>query len=101
MSLDRATEHALSGEEFAPPTTLVPHEPSVGKPKDVLTVREQEVAILAARGLTNRQVSTQLGISERTSGNHVARILRKLELRSRAQIAGWANESRLLTPDSD
>jgi DNA-binding NarL/FixJ family response regulator len=101
MSLDRATEYALSREEFAPPTTLVPHEPSVGKPKDVLTVREQEVALLAARGLTNRQVSTQLGISERTAGNHVARILRKLELRSRAQIAGWANESRLLTPDSD
>jgi DNA-binding CsgD family transcriptional regulator len=101
MSLDRATEYALSREEFAPPTTLVPHEPSIGKPKDVLTVREQEVALLAARGLTNRQVSTQLGISERTAGNHVARILRKLELRSRAQIAGWANESRLLTPDSD
>jgi predicted ATPase len=35
----------------------------------------------------NRQLSTRLGISERTAGNHVARILSKLGLRSRAQIA--------------
>jgi DNA-binding NarL/FixJ family response regulator len=79
----------------------VSEEPSANQPPVALTRREDEVAILVARGLTNRQVSTQLGISERTAGNHVARILRKLELRSRAQIAGWANESRLLTPDSD
>jgi DNA-binding NarL/FixJ family response regulator len=54
-----------------------------------------------ARGLTNRQVSTRLGISERTAGNHVARILRKLGLRSRAQIATWASEHRLLSSHPD
>ncbi len=57
-----------------------------------LTRREQEVALLVARGLTNRQISTSLGLSERTAGNHVATILRKLGLRSRAQIAAWATE---------
>ena len=66
-----------------------------------LTPREQEVAILIAQGLTNRQISTNLRISERTAGNHVAKILKKLGLRSRAQIADWAREHRSPTPDSD
>jgi DNA-binding NarL/FixJ family response regulator len=64
-----------------------------------LTRREREVVVLVARGLTNRQVSAELSISERTAGNHVARILRKLGLRSRAQIASWATERRLLAPE--
>ena len=68
------------------------------RPLVVLTSREREVATLVARGLTNRQVATELGISERTAGNHVARILRKLALRSRAQIASWVNERQLRTP---
>jgi len=101
MSLDRAAEYALSRDESALPTTLVPHEPSAGKPKDVLTVREREVALLVARGLTNRQISQELSISERTAGNHVSSILRKLGIRSRAQIAGWATERQLLAPDAD
>jgi DNA-binding NarL/FixJ family response regulator len=80
----------------------VPQEPPAGEPLSVLTAREQEVAVLVARGLTNRQISTRLGISERTAGNHVARILSKLGLRSRTQIASWATERQLLTtPDSD
>jgi DNA-binding CsgD family transcriptional regulator len=101
MSLDRAAEYALSRDESAPPTTLAPHEPLAGEPTEVLTVREREVALLAAQGLTNRQLSTELGISERTAANHVSSILRKLGLRSRAQITSWAIERRLLTPYSD
>jgi DNA-binding NarL/FixJ family response regulator len=58
-----------------------------------LTRREREVAALIARGLTNRQVSTELSISERTAGNHVAKILKKLGLRSRAQIVSWVSET--------
>jgi non-specific serine/threonine protein kinase len=58
-----------------------------------LTPREQETALLVARGLTNRQISTKLSISERTAGNHVAKILKKLGLRSRAQIASWVSET--------
>jgi DNA-binding CsgD family transcriptional regulator len=69
-----------------------------GEPRSELTRREQEVALLVARGLTDRQVSTKLSISERTAGNHVATILRKLGVRSRAQIATWATERQLLTP---
>jgi non-specific serine/threonine protein kinase len=63
-----------------------------------LTPREQEVAVLLVQGLTNRQISKRLSISERTAGNHVAKILRKLGLHSRAQIAAWATERELLAP---
>lgn len=53
-----------------------------------LTTREQQVTLLVARSLTNRQIARELSISERTAGNHVAKILRKLGLRSRTQIGG-------------
>jgi DNA-binding NarL/FixJ family response regulator len=49
-----------------------------------LTYREGEVVILVARGLTNHQISCELGIYERTAANHVAKVLRKLGLHSRA-----------------
>jgi serine/threonine-protein kinase PknK len=59
------------------------------------------VVLLVSRGLTNRQISTELSISERTAANHVAQILRKLGLSSRAQIASWTTESQPLTPDQN
>jgi two-component system response regulator DevR len=51
---------------------------------------------LVARGLTNRQIASDLYLSERTIENHVSKILRKLGLASRAQVATWATEQRLL-----
>jgi non-specific serine/threonine protein kinase len=47
------------------------------------------VARLVAAGLTNRQLAGRLGIAERTAETHVAHILTKLDLASRAQIAAW------------
>jgi predicted ATPase/DNA-binding SARP family transcriptional activator/DNA-binding CsgD family transcriptional regulator len=95
MSLDEAAEYALE-QGNAPPTAPTPEEPIMGEPAGNLSRREREVAVLVSRGLTNRQVSTELSISERTAGNHVARILRKLDLGSRTQIATWAAERGLL-----
>jgi non-specific serine/threonine protein kinase len=102
MSLDQAAEYALAKEEPDPPMTTVSEEPLASELPSELTRREREVALLVARGLTNRQISTRLSISERTAGNHVGRILGKLGLRSRSQIATWATERHLLTtPESD
>jgi DNA-binding CsgD family transcriptional regulator len=53
----------------------------------VLTRREREVALLVARRLTNRQIAKELVISEHTVAAHLRRILKKLGLRSRAQIS--------------
>jgi non-specific serine/threonine protein kinase len=54
-----------------------------------MTRREEQVALLIARGLSNRQISETLMISERTADSHVEHILTKLGFASRAQIAAW------------
>ncbi len=59
-----------------------------------LSDREWEVAMLVARGLSNRQIAAELVVSERTVDTHVSHILRKLQLVSRAQIAAWAVQHR-------
>ena len=48
-----------------------------------------EVAVLVARGLTNRQIAEQLVISEKTAAHHVSAILTRLGLGSRAEVAAW------------
>jgi DNA-binding CsgD family transcriptional regulator/tetratricopeptide (TPR) repeat protein len=65
--------------------------PSVARPrasvKSVLTPREREVAGLIAEGFSNRQIAARLVISERTAESHVERIMDKLAVRNRAEIA--------------
>jgi DNA-binding CsgD family transcriptional regulator len=51
-----------------------------------LTVAEQAVAELAAEGLTNREIATKLFVSNRTVEATLARVYRKLGIRSRAQL---------------
>ena len=99
MPLERAVEYALSEvEEEHEPFILVavPEQqpPPADEPTERLTAREQEVALLVARGLTNRRIAKELSISERTAENHVGRILKKLGLHSRAQVAAWATARR-------
>ena len=60
-----------------------------------LTARERDVAVLVARGLSNRDVARALFIGERTVETHVGNILGKLGFGSRAQIAVWAVEAGL------
>jgi DNA-binding CsgD family transcriptional regulator len=70
-------------------------EPS-GAPNGPLTPREHEVAVLVARGLTNRQVAEELVIAPGTARVHVERILGKLQFSSRRQLTTWAIERGLL-----
>jgi DNA-binding NarL/FixJ family response regulator len=60
-----------------------------------LTAREREVAVLIARGQTNRQIAEALAITERTAERHVENIRGKLGFNSRLQIAVWAIEQGL------
>ncbi|TDB91407.1 LuxR family transcriptional regulator [Actinomadura sp. KC216] len=53
---------------------------------DQLSPRECEVARLVALGHTNREIADALVLSTRTVEQHVAKVLRKLNVRSRAQI---------------
>jgi non-specific serine/threonine protein kinase len=61
-----------------------------------LTRREQEVAALVVRGLTNREIAGQLYLSVRTVEVHVDHILSKLGFHTRTQLAAWAHEEDLL-----
>ncbi|MFF3286503.1 ATP-binding protein [Streptomyces sp. NPDC003023] len=70
------------------------HQPSEeqrprGRPSygDQLSPREQEVADLAATGLTNREIAATLHLSPRTVEQHVARARRKLESQSRQSLS--------------
>jgi len=60
-----------------------------------LTGRELEVAELVAEGLTNQAMARRLSVAPRTAEAHVENIRRKLQVRSRAQIAAWVTEHRL------
>jgi predicted ATPase/DNA-binding CsgD family transcriptional regulator/Tfp pilus assembly protein PilF len=62
-----------------------------------LTRRELDVARLIARGLTNRQIAAELVITEGTASNYVQRVMNRLGLHSRAQIAAWVAERGLNT----
>jgi DNA-binding NarL/FixJ family response regulator len=60
-----------------------------------LTARELDVLRGLARGLSNRSIAEELGMSERTARTHVSNILAKLGLSSRTQAALYALEHHL------
>ena len=51
---------------------------------------ELEVLPLVAQGLSNREIADRLVVSDRTVEHHVTAILRKLEVRSRAEASAAA-----------
>jgi DNA-binding NarL/FixJ family response regulator len=93
MTLGEAIGYALHGERpTSPASHLMAHEPVAGGRQVVLTRREQEIAILIAEGLTNRQIASELSISEHTVASHVAKAMKKLGLSSRTRLAAWMAE---------
>lgn len=58
--------------------------------------REGEVARLVARGHSNAEIAAELHLSEATVKTYVSRLLTRLDLRDRVQIAVWAYESGLV-----
>ena len=62
---------------------------------DELTPREREVLRLIALGHTNAEIATMLYVSVRTVENHRASVLRKLGLRTRAELVRHANDAGL------
>ncbi|QSE92981.1 protein kinase [Rhodococcus pseudokoreensis] len=87
MTFRSAVSYALGGKATTSPSRG-------SNTSSVLTKREQQVADLVTRGLTNKEIATQLVISPRTAQGHVEHILTKLGVTSRAQIAAWVVEQR-------
>jgi DNA-binding NarL/FixJ family response regulator len=94
--LNASSTHAGAVE----PVRSVQSVPSQRAASTGLTAREQDVAALIGRGLTNRQIGAALVITEGTVASHVVHILDKLGYRSRAQIAVWAAEQGLVDKEA-
>jgi ATP/maltotriose-dependent transcriptional regulator MalT len=63
-----------------------------------LTAREVQVLALAASGKTNREIATELVISERTVARHMSNIFTKLNVSSRTAATVFAFEHSLVKP---
>jgi DNA-binding NarL/FixJ family response regulator len=61
-------------------------------PEEVLSEREQEVLLLAAQGLANKQIGRRLGISESTVKVHLGNIYRRIGVTDRTSAALWARD---------
>lgn len=71
------------------------HDPALA----ALSEQEHRVLVLITHGLTNRQIGSQMSLSEKTVKNYVSNILTKLDLESRTQAAVMA--ARLLGVTDD
>ncbi|MDX3524965.1 response regulator transcription factor [Streptomyces sp. ID05-39B] len=69
-----------------------------GSGLEELTRREREAVALAARGLSNDEISDRLVISPLTAKTHINRAMAKLHARDRAQLVVLAYESGLVAP---
>jgi DNA-binding NarL/FixJ family response regulator len=85
-------------EEFARhPSPAPDHLPAA---VTSLTPRERDVLDLLIAGLSNPEICNRLVITDATAKTHVARILQKLGVRDRVQVAIYAYESGLVRPGS-
>lgn len=89
---------------YAPSTTLALIRDLTPAPRNepdhqaiaVLTTREREVYLLAARGLSNADIAESAYIGETTVKSHISSILAKLELASRLQLVAHAYNHHLV-----
>lgn len=95
MTLEQAVAQALEWTRNLADETTPRQVQTSEDPLARLTQREREVAALIGRGKSNGEIAADLVLSKRTVEKHVANILSKLSLTSRAQIVRWAMERGL------
>ncbi|MFQ5536384.1 MAG: response regulator [Gemmatimonadota bacterium] len=66
---------------------------------DALTTREREVLVRVARGMTNREIAEEFGISPRTVETHRERVMTKLRIRTVAGLTRFVLEHGLSDED--
>jgi DNA-binding NarL/FixJ family response regulator len=66
---------------------------------DMLTTREREIVVLAARGHSNTDIAERLYLSPLTVKTHANRAMVKLNVHDRAQLVALAYQSGLVTPE--
>jgi predicted ATPase/DNA-binding CsgD family transcriptional regulator len=95
---------AVAGADVLPelPLLRAPAEPpGCWAGSEELTARERQIAVLVARGLSNKDVAERLIISKRTVDAHVNHIFAKLGLSSRVQLTIWLRDQAPGLLDND
>jgi DNA-binding NarL/FixJ family response regulator len=101
-TLMSAIRLVLSGQLYVPPVMLRPDAGSTGgngvadKPSIPLTDRQIEVLRLLDRGLSNKEIGRELGVSERTVKAHMTAIFKSLGVNGRAEAIAMARRNVLL-----
>lgn len=96
-----AVRAIAAGKRYVHPTLggvlidVMPEPPELPAGLSILSGRENDVLRLLALGYTNPEVAEQLHISVRTVETHRAHIQQKLGLRSRAELARFAQQEAL------
>jgi len=105
--IERAIRDAASGRTRLDPavqerlvelvTSGAPPGPGPRPPGGPLTERETEVVRLMAQGLSNREIASQLFVTEATVKTHVNNVFSKLEVTDRSAAVAWAFRAGLAT----
>jgi two-component system response regulator NreC len=94
--LPAAVRAASLGRRYVSPQLAAKLNAGKQNDSDRLTPREREVLRLIALGHTSVEIARKLGLSPRTIETHRARIHRKLNLDTRAQLVRYALQHKLL-----
>ncbi|HZG67938.1 MAG TPA: response regulator transcription factor [Herpetosiphonaceae bacterium] len=95
----RAIRAIAAGQSMTDPAIMARLIARMSQPvgsSETLSERELDVLRLAARGLTNKQISRDLTISDRTVQNHLANIYAKLQVASRTEAVTVALQRGLI-----
>jgi non-specific serine/threonine protein kinase len=95
-ALDQVQVLAALGSSGAAPTRPQEDTAEPDEATTVLTDRERDVLKLVAQGQSNKDIARRLVLSEHTVHRHLANILRKLDLSSRAAAAAWGVRAGLV-----
>jgi len=93
--MDKAMRRVMAGEQYLSPDVAQQVAMDMingdeNNPFDKLTVRESEIITLLLRGHRNRQISTNLHISEKTVSTHRTRAFEKLNVKTTAELVRLA-----------
>ena len=104
--LNEAIRSAANGKSYIQPNMARILVDEISRPRSknnttntalaLLTDREVEVLKLLSKGMLNKEIATELYISEKTVKNHVSSIFRKLEVSDRTQAAVFAIKNKLV-----
>lgn len=99
VELIRAVKTVASGQAYVDPRVaggVLKRRSTFGRAQNELSVRETEIIRLIARGLSNKEISGKLHLSEKTVKNHISRIFAKLGFTARTQAAVHAIKTGLV-----